>query len=102
MLELEHRETAAAKQRYCVLYCVFIASNCVYLIACKAGRLVVDYRGRTEMTSHMSALSFKAFCIENYAQHIGRSSNKGYDLFAREKLLNLLGNLFEQEMFGRT
>ena len=50
------------------------------------------------MTSHMSALSFKAFCIENYAQHIGRSSNEAYDLFAREKLLNLLGNLFEQEM----
>ena len=49
----------------------------------------------------MSALSFKAFCNENCAQHIGRLSNEVYDLFAREKLLNLLDSLFEQEMSER-
>ena len=29
----------------------------------------------------MSTLSFKAFCIEYYAAHIGRPSNEVYGLF---------------------
>ena len=43
----------------------------------------------------MSKLSFKAFCIENYAQHIGKPSNEVYDLFVREQLLALLDSDYE-------
>ncbi len=43
----------------------------------------------------VSRLSFKAFCIENYAQHIGKPSNEVYDLFAREQLLDLLNSDYE-------
>lgn len=43
----------------------------------------------------VSRLSFKAFCIENYAQHIGKPSNEVYDLFAREQLLDLLDSDYE-------
>lgn len=35
-------------------------------------------------------LSFKAFCIEGYSEHIGKPSNEVYDLFKREGLLELL------------
>ena len=43
----------------------------------------------------MSRLSFKVFCIENYAQHTGMPSNEVYDLFVREKLLDLLNTDYE-------
>jgi len=35
----------------------------------------------------MSKLSFKAFCIEYYSNHIGIPSNEVYDLFQREGLI---------------
>ena len=38
----------------------------------------------------MSKLSFKSFCIEYYAEHIGKPSNEVYTLFKNEKLLDLL------------
>lgn len=43
----------------------------------------------------MSTLSFKAFCIEYYAAHIGRPSNEVYALFERTGLLNLLDEDYE-------
>ena len=43
----------------------------------------------------MSRLSFKAFCIEHYAGHIGRPSNEVYELFADEGLLALLDSDYE-------
>lgn len=43
----------------------------------------------------MSTLSFKAFCLEHYAAHTGRPSNQVYDLFRREKLLDLLDSDYE-------
>ncbi len=43
----------------------------------------------------MSKLSFKTFCIEFYASHIGQSSEKVYELFKREKLLDLLEDDYE-------
>lgn len=43
----------------------------------------------------MSILSFKAFCIEHYAQHSGIPSNRVYVLFAQEGLLDLLDNDYE-------
>lgn len=38
----------------------------------------------------MSKLSFIAFCIEYYAEHIGKPSDEVYKMFKREKVLNLL------------
>ena len=38
----------------------------------------------------MSKLSFKSFCIEYYAEHIGKPINEVYLLFKNEKLLELL------------
>ena len=43
----------------------------------------------------MSRLSFKAFCIEYYAKHIGRPSNEVYALFNREGLISLLDSDYE-------
>lgn len=43
----------------------------------------------------MSRLSFKAFCIEYYAKHIGRPSNEVYALFDREGLISLLDSDYE-------
>ena len=43
----------------------------------------------------MSKLSFKVFCIENYAQHIEKPSNEVYALFSSEKLLELLESDYE-------
>lgn len=43
----------------------------------------------------MSRLSFKVFCIEHYAGHIGRPSNEVYKLFVKEKLLALLDSDYE-------
>ena len=38
----------------------------------------------------MSKISFVAFCVEHYADHIGRSSNEIYALFRQEGLLDML------------
>ncbi len=38
----------------------------------------------------MSKLSFKAFCIEYYATHIGETSEKVYVLFKNTGLLEML------------
>ncbi len=43
----------------------------------------------------MSKLSFKTFCIEYYAAHIGKSSETVYELFKKEKLLDLLDSDYE-------
>ena len=43
----------------------------------------------------MSKLSFKTFCIEHYAAHINVSSEKVYELFKNEKLLDLLDSDYE-------
>ena len=43
----------------------------------------------------MSRLSFKAFCIEYYSQHIGKPINEVYALFAKEGLLALLDEDYE-------
>lgn len=43
----------------------------------------------------MSRLSFKVFCIEHYAHHIGKPGNEIYALFAEEKLLDLLESDYE-------
>lgn len=43
----------------------------------------------------MSKLSFKAFCIEYYSNHIGIPSNEVYDLFQREGILDLLDDDYE-------
>lgn len=43
----------------------------------------------------MSTLSFKTFCIEYYAAHIGQPSNEVFTLFERTGLLNLLGKDYE-------
>ena len=43
----------------------------------------------------MSKLSFKTFCIEYYAAHTGQTSEKVYELFKKEKLLDLLESDYE-------
>lgn len=43
----------------------------------------------------MSKLSFKAFCIEYYAEYTGRPSNEVYKEFDRNGLLALLDSDYE-------
>ena len=43
----------------------------------------------------MSKISFTAFCIEYYAQHIQKPSDEVYRLFKREKVLDLLENDYD-------
>lgn len=43
----------------------------------------------------MSKISFISFCVEYYAQHINKSSNLVYELFKREKVLDLLENDYD-------
>ncbi len=43
----------------------------------------------------MSRISFKTFCIEYYADHIGETSEKVYEMFKREKLLEMLDEDYE-------
>ncbi len=38
----------------------------------------------------MSELSFVTFCVEYYAEHINQPSEKVYQLFKEEKVLDLL------------
>lgn len=43
----------------------------------------------------MSRLSFKTFCIELYAEHIGKDSTDVYALFKQSGLLDLLDADYE-------
>lgn len=43
----------------------------------------------------MSRISFIAFCVEYYADHTGTRSDAVYELFKREKLLDLLQTDYE-------
>ena len=43
----------------------------------------------------MSKTSFKAFCIEFYANHIGKTGSQVYDLFERSGLLKELDDDYE-------
>ena len=43
----------------------------------------------------MSTLSFKTFCIENYAGHTGMTGVQVYALFHREGLLDMLDSDYE-------
>ncbi|MCM1440675.1 MAG: DUF3791 domain-containing protein [Roseburia sp.] len=38
----------------------------------------------------MSKVSFISFCVEYYAEHIGKTSNEVYALFKKEGVLNML------------
>ena len=43
----------------------------------------------------MSVLSFKTYCIENYAEHSGKASSEVYELFAHSGLLKMLQDDYE-------
>ena len=43
----------------------------------------------------MSKTSFKAFCVEYYANHVGKTGPEVYDEFERSGLLNELENDYE-------
>ena len=43
----------------------------------------------------MSKISFISFCVEYYAEHIHKPSNEVYELFKKEKLIELLENDYE-------
>ena len=43
----------------------------------------------------MSKVSFISFCVEYYAEHIHKPSDEVYELFKREKLLELLDSDYE-------
>lgn len=43
----------------------------------------------------MSKISFISFCVEYYADHIGKSSVEVYKIFQNEKLLDLLESDYE-------
>lgn len=43
----------------------------------------------------MSRLSFISFCVENYADAVGRPGNEVYMLFKQEGLLDLLRTDYE-------
>ena len=38
----------------------------------------------------MSKISFISFCIEYYAEHTGKTGTEVYELFKREKVIDLL------------
>ena len=38
----------------------------------------------------MSKISFISFCVEYYAKHTGKTSDEVYELFKREKVIELL------------
>lgn len=43
----------------------------------------------------MSKISFISFCVEYYAEHIHKPSNEVYELFKKEKLIELLENDYD-------
>ena len=38
----------------------------------------------------MSKISFISFCVEYYAEHVNKKSDEVYEMFKKEKLLDLL------------
>lgn len=43
----------------------------------------------------MSRISFISFCVEYYAQYISKPSNEVYEIFKKEKVLDLLKNDYD-------
>ena len=43
----------------------------------------------------MSKISFISFCIEYYAKHTGKTSDKVYELFKQENVIELLENDYD-------
>lgn len=43
----------------------------------------------------MSKISFKTFCVELYAEHIGENSSEVYEAFLKNGLLELLDSDYE-------
>jgi len=43
----------------------------------------------------MSKISFKTFCVELYAEHIGKNSSEVYETFLKNGLLELLDSDYE-------
>lgn len=43
----------------------------------------------------MSKISFVSFCVEYYADHTNQPSEKVYELFKREKVLDMLRDDYE-------
>ena len=43
----------------------------------------------------MSKISFITFCVEYYAEHIGKTGAEVYELFKKEGVLDLLENDYE-------
>ena len=50
---------------------------------------------RRHNTVHMSRLSFKAFCIEKYADHKSVPSNEVYTLFENNGILKMLDDDYD-------
>ena len=47
------------------------------------------------MVDGLSKLSFKIFCIENYAEYKNVNSSQVYELFEKTKLMELLDSDYE-------
>jgi len=47
------------------------------------------------MVDGLSKLSFKVFCIENYAEYKNVNSSQVYELFEKTKLMELLDSDYE-------
>ena len=43
----------------------------------------------------MSKISFISFCVEYYAEHVNKTSDEVYEIFKKEKLLDLLESDYE-------
>ena len=43
----------------------------------------------------MSKISFISFCDEYYAEHVNKTSDEVYEMFKKEKLLDLLESDYE-------
>lgn len=43
----------------------------------------------------MSKISFKSFCIECYANHLGKSGTEIFELFKKEGIITLLDEDYE-------
>ena len=43
----------------------------------------------------MSKISFLSFCVEYYAEHIGKSGNEVYKMFEESGLIDLLNQDYE-------
>lgn len=47
------------------------------------------------MVNRMSKISFLSFCVEYYAEHIGKSGNEVYKMFEESGLIDLLNQDYE-------